>query len=149
MPRDDAAREPAWAASDAMAEATPDNHIRVLVCVTGQKTCERLIQEGAAIAGQLDGKVSVVHVAAKGAAILGNHREGEALEYLFRAADEVGADMTVLRAGDVLDTLVAFSREQQVDCIVVGVARGRDGGDFAERLRMRLPHVEVRSVYAQ
>jgi len=93
--------------------------------------------------------VSVVHVAAKGAAILGNHREGEALEYLFRAADEVGADMTVLRAGDVLDTLVAFAREQQVDCIVVGTASGREGGDFAERLRMRLPNVEVRSVYAQ
>ena len=131
------------------AEAASDNQIKVLVCVTGQKTCDRLIQEGAAIAGQLDGKVSVVHVAAKGAAILGNHREGEALEYLFRAADEVGADMTVLRAEDVMDTLVDFAREQQVDCIVVGAGRGREGGDFAEQLRMRLPSVEVRSVYAQ
>ena len=126
-----------------------DSYIKVLVCVTGQKTCERLIQEGARIAGQLEGKVSVVHVAAKGAAILGNHREGEALEYLFRAADEVGAEMTVLRADDALDTLVAFAGEQQADCIVTGAARGRDGDAFAQRLRVRLPSVEVRCIYAQ
>jgi len=132
-----------------MAEIPSDSHIRVLVCVTGQKTCERLIQEGAAIAGQFEGKVSVVHVAPKGAAILGNHHEGEALEYLFRAADEVDADMTVLRAGDVMDTLVHFACEQQVDCIVVGTAPGRDGDAFAQRLRARLPSVEVRSVFAQ
>ncbi len=131
-----------------MAEDLAGNQIRILVCVTGQKTCERLIQEGAAIARQLEGKVSVVHVAAQGAAILGNHREGEALEYLFRAADEVGADMTVLRADDTMDTLAAFAREQQADCIVVGGAPGREGSDFAERLRLRLPNVEIRSVFA-
>jgi len=124
------------------------NHITVLVCVTGQKTCERLIREGALIAGQLEGKVSVVHAAPKGAAILGNDREGEALEYLFRAADEVDADMTVLRAGDVMDTLIAFARERQADCIVVGTAPGKDGDAFARRLRVSLPNVEVRSVFA-
>lgn len=123
-----------------------DSYLKVLVCVTGQKTCERLIQEGARIARQLEGKVSVVHVAAKGAAILGNQHEGEALEYLFRAADEVGAEMTVLRADDVLDTLVAFAGDQQVDCIVVGASRDRDSNAFAQRLRARLPNVELRSV---
>ena len=149
MPRDDLARKTACVEGDMAAEAPAENHIRVLVCVTGQKTCDRLIQEGARIAGQLDGKVSVVHVAAKGAAILGNHREGEALEYLFRAADEVSAEMTVLRAADALDTLVAFADGQQADCIVVGTASGRDGDAFAQRLRARLPNVEVRSIYAQ
>jgi len=126
-----------------------DSHINVLVCVTGQKTSERLIREGALIAEQLEGKVSVVHVAPKGAAILGNDHEGEALEYLFRAAGEVDADMTVLRAGDVLDTLVAFVRERQADCVVVGIAPGKDGDAFAQRLRVSLPNVEVRSIYAQ
>lgn len=131
-----------------MAQSLSEGQIKVLVCVTGQKTCERLIQEGSSIAKQFDGKVSVVHVAAQGSAILGNHHEGEALEYLFRAADEVGADMTVLRTEDTMDTLVTFAREQQADCIVVGTGSGRDGGDFAERLRLRLPSVEVRSIYA-
>ena len=126
-----------------------DNQIRVLVCVTGQKTCERLIEEGARLAVQLDGKVSVVHVAGQGSAFLGNQKEGEALEYLFRAADEVGADMTVLRADDVMDTLVEFARKQGADCVVVGTGAGREGGEFAERLRMRLPDTEIRSVYAR
>ncbi|MCL2810979.1 MAG: universal stress protein [Clostridia bacterium] len=126
-----------------------DNRVNVLVCATGQRTCERLIREGALIAGELEGRLSVVHVAPKGAAILGNDREGEALEYLFRAADEVDADMTVLRAGDVMDTLVAFARERQADCIVVGTAPGKNGDAFAQRLRVLLPGVEVRSIYAQ
>ncbi len=126
-----------------------ESAMQVLVCVTGQRTCARLIQEGAAIAKQLEGTLSVVHVAAQGAALLGNAREDEALEFLFRAADEAGADMNVLRAKDVMDTLVEFARERQADCIVVGAGTGRDAGGFAEQLRMRLPRVEVRSVFAQ
>ena len=132
-----------------MAEDLSQSQFKVLVCVTGQKTCERLIQEGATVARQLEGKVSVVHVAVQGATILGYHSEPDALEYLFRAADEVGADMTVLRAADALDTLVAFAREQAADCVVIGAGGGRASADFAERLRLRLPGVEVRSVFAQ
>lgn len=124
-----------------------ENQIKVLVCVTCQRTCDRLIEEGAIIAKQLDGKVSVMHVAAQGEAFLGSPKEGEALEYLYRAAEEVQADMTVLRADQVLDTVVAFAREQQVDCMVVGTGSGREGGAFAEQLRIRLPGVEVRSIY--
>lgn len=124
--------------------------LRVLVCVTGQKTCERLIQEGAEIARELDGTVSVVHVAGQ-RTVLGSAQEGEALEYLFRTADEHGADMAVLRADgalDAMDVLVQYALAQEADCIVVGMAQGKAGGSFAEQLRARLPSVEVRSVYA-
>jgi K+-sensing histidine kinase KdpD len=122
---------------------------QVVVCVTGQRTCARLIQEGAALAKPADGKVSVVHVAEQGAAFLGSASEGEALEYLFRAADEVGADMTVLRAEDVMDTLATFAREREADCVVLGVGPGREYRDFTARLRTLLPDVEVYSVYAR
>ena len=33
----------------------------VLVCVTGQKTCERLIAEGGRLAEELGAELSVVH----------------------------------------------------------------------------------------
>ena len=124
-----------------------DNRAGVLVCVTGQMTCERLIKEGAAIAARSGGEIRVVHVAAPGQAILGNHREGEALEYLFRASGEAGADMTVLRAADAGEALAALARDMRAGCVVVGAGRGRDGGVFAERLRALLPGVDVRSVY--
>ena len=122
--------------------------LKILVCVTGQKHCERLIREGAELAEQLGGSMSVVHVAAQGNTFLGNPKEGEALEYLFRTADAFGAEMTVLRASDALDTLVAFAREREADCVVVGSAPGRAGGAFAEQLRLRLPQAEIRSVQA-
>ena len=124
-----------------------DNRADVLVCVTGQKTCARLIREGAALAARTGGTVSVVHVAEPGRAILGNHREGEALEYLFRASGEVGADMTVLRAENALNTLYEYAADKGVGCVVVGLGSGRSGNDFAEKLRMLLPGVDIRSVY--
>ena len=123
--------------------------IGILVCVTGQKHCEKLIREGAALAKQREGRVSVVHVAAQGDVFLGNPKEGEALEYLFRAAAAQGAEMAVLRASDVLDALTDFARERQVDCVVLGVGKGRTGSEFADQLRARLPGVEVRSIYTQ
>ena len=39
---------------------------RVLVCVTGQKSCARLIHDGAEIAAEEGASLSVVHVAKMG-----------------------------------------------------------------------------------
>lgn len=118
----------------------------VLVCVTRQKTCERLIQAGADLARQHGGIVSVVHVAEKGADFLGIAKEAEAIEYLYHAAKAVDAEMTVLRAKNALDTLVAFAQEQKVQAVVTGLSMGKGGADFAQALRLRLPQVEVHTV---
>ena len=48
------------------------NEPRVLVCVTGQKSCERLIEEGASIAQEHNIELSVVHVAKTGNNFLGS-----------------------------------------------------------------------------
>ena len=47
---------------------------RVLVCVTGQKSCEHLIHVGAEIAREDGAELSVVHVAKMGANFLGSAR---------------------------------------------------------------------------
>ncbi|MCL1964154.1 MAG: universal stress protein UspA [Firmicutes bacterium] len=113
---------------------------KTMVCVTVQKTCERLIREGASIAG--DAGLNVVHVARSGAALLGAGNDGEALEYLYRIARQYGAEMDMLRADDVVETIVRFARKHGVECVVLG-APGVGSRDFAEVLRLRLPGVSV------
>lgn len=93
---------------------------RVLVCVTQQKTCERLIKKGASICNELNGELFIIHVAMNGVNFLGNHKEGEALEYLFGISKSVGADLTVLRSDDIIDTIVKFSKENKITNIIVG-----------------------------
>jgi K+-sensing histidine kinase KdpD len=91
-----------------------------MVCVTQQKNCERLIQKGATIKEGLEGELFVIHVAKEGVNFLGNNKEAEALEYLFDKSKEVGADLTVLRADSIVDTLMDFIKNKKIHHIVLG-----------------------------
>lgn len=125
------------------------DQLQIMVCVTGQKTCERLINEGARIAKELDGQIIVVHVATSKSSFLGNspEEEADALEYLFRCAQASNAQMNVLKSENVLESIVNFSAQYNIDCIVLGVASGRDALSFAHSLRLRLPNVDIRPVH--
>lgn len=112
-----------------------------MVCVTVQKTCERLIRTGSIIAG--DAGLHVVHVAKNGEALLGNGNDREALEYLFRISREFGAEMDVLRSGEVIDTITDYARRNKIACIVLGGAGKKDELGFAARIKSRLPGVSV------
>ena len=85
----------------------PNAPKKTMVCVTVQKTCERLIRAGASLAGGAG--LSVVHVARSGEALLGGSSESEALEYLFRISREYGAEMDMLRSDDVIDTCLLYT----------------------------------------
>lgn len=124
---------------------------KVMVCVTGQKTCERLIREGARLAGEQGGSVQVVHVAMQNSAFLasGVAQEAEALEYLFRCAQSCNAEICVLRSNDALKTLAQFAQNNGITHIVLGVAAGRNGLRFADTLSASLPHVQVLPVFAE
>ena len=92
-----------------------------MVCVTRQKTCERLIKIGQKLVnGQKDGVLKVVHVTKTGDNVLGNPDEGEALEYLFQVSKQAGAEMTVLRTDNVVNTLLDFAKKNQITEIVMG-----------------------------
>lgn len=123
---------------------------RVMVCVTGQKTCERLIREGERIAGEHGGSVHVVHVAMQDSAFLhsGVAQEAEALEYLFRCAQSCGAEISVLRSGDALKTLTRFARDNHITHVVLGMDSGRGGSRFADSLAAALPSASVLPVFS-
>ena len=96
--------------------------MHILVCVTGQKTCRRLIDEGARLALDYGADLSVLHVARTGADFLDNPSQSEAIEYLYQISAAHGADMTLVKAENVLDTLAAYARRVEADLVVIGEA---------------------------
>ena len=132
----------------------------VMVCVTGQRSCERLIMHGAERSlVRLDERESgaplrpgstkilplyIVHCVQTGQNFMNTLNEADAIEYLFTCAQVVDAELTILREDSVEDALARFAREHNVGVIVMG-APGENGagkGKFAMRLQERLPDVE-------
>ncbi len=92
----------------------------VMVCVTQQKTCERLIKYGHDFLGTDEGELFIIHVAHYQFKFLGNNQEGEALEYLYEKALEYGANLTVVRSNHVIDTLVDLVNKNDISYVVFG-----------------------------
>lgn len=113
----------------------------IMVCVTGQKSCERLIVAGAKIAKEDDQPLAVMHVARKGNHVLGNTNEAEALEYLLEISMRYGADMFVKKNDNVLDVIENEARELDVRTIVAGRSAHYNGWDMLDELKMRLTDV--------
>jgi len=121
----------------------------VLVCVTRQKTCERLIVEGANLAKELDAELHVMHVARAGDNLLGNPSESDALEYLYQVCREYGADMTMIRSGEVASTIANHARKVGAVAIVMGrLPRSRRKSfDVVDEVNSQLPEIIVKTVY--
>ena len=79
----------------------------VLVCVTDQKRCERLIVAGAEIAKETGARLVVIHVARPDGRMLEYESAPGALEYLLQVSVSHGADMVVVRSNDIVGTLEA------------------------------------------
>lgn len=111
----------------------------VMVCVTQQKTCDRLIKQGADFLGNDEGELFVIHVAKYGFNFLGNSKEGEALEYLFEKSKEYGANLTVIRSNDVLKTLIDLTEKNKITHLVLGESSESDNkNDIVENLMKRI-----------
>lgn len=92
----------------------------VMVCVTQQKTCDRLIRYGHEVLDGQEGELFIIHVAPKDFKILGSSEEGEALDYLYGKAIEYGANLTVVRSNNILDTLVELVDKNQITHVILG-----------------------------
>ncbi len=121
-----------------------NSYHNVLVCVTQQKTCERLIRKAATMTKKNGGQLYVLHVAKNEWNFLDNAKEGEALEYLFTISKSFGASMTVLKSEDIVGTIIRYARENQVDCIVLGESLDDHRENrFADELKEALDDVDV------
>lgn len=118
-------------------------HRNVLVCVTQQKTCEKLIKQGAELSREQSGNLYILHVVNENDKLLNNFSDGDALEYLFKISKDVGAELTVKRSKDVIKTVVDFAEEMKITHIVLGNSRSKDpANNFVIKLQKKLPKRE-------
>lgn len=106
-----------------------------MVCVTQQRTCDRLIKRGRELMGD-SGEMVILHVAHYQFKFLGNSEEGEALDYLYEKAMEHGANLTVIRSNNVHDTLLKQVAKNGVTHVVIGESHEAMGpGNIISLLR--------------
>jgi len=90
-----------------------------MVCVTQQKSCERLIKRGAELCKPQD-ELLVVHVVKENWRYFGKLKEADALEYLFDISKAYDATLSVIKEMDIESALTKFAYQEQVDIIVMG-----------------------------
>lgn len=120
----------------------------VLVCVTGQKSCERLIVAGAEIARAENVPLNVLHIVRTGGNVLGFVNEPEALEYLLSVSVAHGASMYVRRSDDVISAIEYAAKNEKVTVLVAGRASDYRGWDLLDELKLRLPEVRFEIMQA-
>lgn len=96
------------------------NKKRIMVCVTQQKSCERLIKRGAELSDSKHGELYVVHVVKENWKFFGSLKESDALEYLFDVSKEYGGVLNMMKAQDIEETLNAFAEKNKIDVVVMG-----------------------------
>lgn len=117
----------------------------VMVCVTQQKTCERLILSGYSMINKNTDNLFVIHVVNERDNFLNNDSDGEALEYLFNVSKKAGADLTVLRSKDVINTMYEFAKKNKITHILMGASPDEDkieNQNITLKLKKLLPNVE-------
>ena len=113
----------------------------LMVCVTGKHTCEKLLERGAHLR-QPAQRLFAVHCVQTGRTFLNTAYEPLAIEYLFSLSSLFDAELTILRANNVIDALVEFAETNRVSRIVLGASPEKTGDSFVSRLSSRLPDVE-------
>ena len=114
----------------------------ILVCVTEQKTCERLINFASQITKGAP-ELFVLHVSKTDKNILNNSSECEALDYLFTISKSAGASMTVLRSDNIIDTIYKFIIDNTIKTVVLGKSPDNNGQDaFSRELKSKFSNYE-------
>lgn len=116
----------------------------ILVCVTQQKTCEKLIRQGAKLSSEeSENNLYVIHVVNENDKLFYNLSDGDAIEYLFGITKELGANLTVKRSKDVIKTIVEYAYENEITHVILGSSKDSDSTkNFLAKLKRKLPEVE-------
>ena len=111
----------------------------ILVCVTVQKECERLIRRGSDDARAHHLPLHIIHVNTGKNYYLGNPDAAEALNHLYALARETDAEMNILYNSDVLDAIVTYAKENGARELILGT----DRSGFVQQLSLLMPLCQV------
>lgn len=118
----------------------------ILVCVTQQKTCERLINEANELLKKYKGSLYVINVVKNDVNFLDSKTESEALEYLFSISKSIGANLAVLKSDDIPGAIAQYADDNNIHCIFLGKSSNKTKEDyFMKQLKLLLKEgVEIK-----
>ena len=93
---------------------------KIMVCVTQQKSCERLIDYGVKLVTNDADELHVIHVVKENWKYFGQLEEKDALDYLFEASKSKNAMLTVVKAKDIEKALSDFATKHKITDIIMG-----------------------------
>lgn len=114
----------------------------VLVCVTGQYDCDRLIRAGHLYAAERGWELHVlcIHTPMNDLSLFSDE-----IEHLYRTAKELNADMTVAFNRNAPRCAADFARKINARRLVTGIPDARPNG-FVLTLHEMLPRLEITMV---
>jgi two-component system sensor histidine kinase KdpD len=119
---------------------------RILVCLTPRSNADEMLRSGQRNARRFHGALLVAYVAQPGL----NPADQERLDANLKLAQDLGAEVHRLPAGDFVDTLLDFAREQRITQLFLGHSQRERSPierliDLAEDFDVRLfPHEQVK-----
>lgn len=114
----------------------------ILVCVTGQRDCDRLIRTGHRLADSHQVELQVLCVQPVSA---GYDANGEELEYLRQTARDADAEMTVFFHDDAALIAVGFIKQVGAIHVVTGMAETPLNG-FVDTIHQMVPSIPISMV---
>lgn len=116
----------------------------IMVCVTQQKSCERLIEYGVNLVSSEADDLHVIHVVKENWKYFGQLEEKDALDYLFEASKKNQAMLTVLKAKDIEKALSDFAEKNKITDIIMGESfEGSEQQNMINRLQEKT-QIQVR-----
>lgn len=117
----------------------------IIACVTGQESCERLIEAAAEFAKHFDSSLKVVSVQPISARNNGRGLASPELEHLYEVSKEYHAEMNVYFNGDPIQAVTAVIDEssEPVDAIICGQPGMKGSNDFIQRLHEAVPDLDI------
>ena len=118
----------------------------VLVCVTDQMSCGRLIRYGRKRADETGSLLRVLHVRTREKTMMGNPDITSALNDLYSQAREAEADMEIVSSQDVEGTIAEYARKNHASLVVLGETPRDRYPPMSDRLSPRLPGMPMEVV---